>query len=374
MKIKAAVLRQCGLPLPYRDSKPLSIETVELDPPGSYEVLIEIKAAGLCHSDLVAIDGERAKPMPIVLGHEAVGVIAKCGEGVSRFEVGDVVVPSFVASCGKCRMCTTGRPSLCMPASEANAAGLLFGGHSRLHQNGERIFHHSGVAAFAEYAVVSEHSLVKIENDIQFKHAALFGCGVMTGVGAVLNTSPLKVGDSVAVIGLGGVGLSAVMAAKAGGASHILGIDINASKLESALEIGATAVFNAKDADIIKKVMSATNGGVDVAIEAAGVPGALELAFAITAVSGSTVAAGLPNPKREIKISHFTLVAQERKLLGSYMGSCVPSRDIPLFMNMFKSGKFAIDKLASNTVKLDELNEAFDMMVEGSMLRTVLVF
>ncbi|MDB3897284.1 zinc-binding dehydrogenase [Alphaproteobacteria bacterium] len=373
MKIKAAILRQCGLPLPYRDSKPLSIETVDLDPPGPYEVLVEIKAAGLCHSDLVAIDGERAKPMPIVLGHEAVGIIAKCGPGVNRFAVGDVVVPAFVASCGKCEMCVTGRPALCLPASKANAEGVLLGGHTRVSQNGQRIFHHSGVAAFAEFAVISEHSLVKIEHDIPFEHAALFGCGVMTGVGAVLNTSPLKVDDTVAVVGLGGVGLSAVMAAHAGGAARVIGIDVNPSKLESALKFGATEVFDASDDDVVAKVKQATGGGVDIAVEAAGVPQALELAFAVTAIGGSTVAAGLPNPKREISLSHFTLVAHERKLLGSYMGSCIPSRDIPRFINMCTHGKLAIDKLASNTVCLEELNEAFDLMVEGSMLRNVLV-
>lgn len=373
MKIKAAILRKCGLPLPYRDSKPLSIETVELDPPGPYEVLLEIKAAGLCHSDLVAIDGERPKPMPIVLGHEAVGIVAKCGAGVNRFAVGDVVVPAFVASCGKCEMCVVGRPALCLPASKANAEGVLLGGHTRIHQSGQRIFHHSGVAAFAEFAVISEHSLVKIEQDIPFEHAALFGCGVMTGVGAVLNTSKLKVNDTVAIIGLGGVGLSALMAARAGGASRVIGIDINPSKLASALEFGATEVFNAGDKDVVAKVKQATQGGVDIALEAAGVPQALELAFSITAAGGNTVAAGLPNPKREINISHFTLVAHERKLLGSYMGSCIPSRDIPRFIGMCTNGKLAIDQLASNTICLDELNEAFDIMIEGSMLRTVLV-
>ena len=195
MKIKAAVLRESGLPKPYRNSRPLKIETIDLDKPEKGEVLIEIKAAGLCHSDLVAIDGERPKPMPIVLGHEAVGTVAECGPGVTAFEVGDTVVPSFVASCGHCEMCRAGRPALCQPASLANAAGTLIGGHCRLHQDGQSIFHHSGVSAFAEFAVLSEYSLVKISDDIPAKHAALFGCGVMTGVGAILNTSDIKVGD-----------------------------------------------------------------------------------------------------------------------------------------------------------------------------------
>jgi len=372
MKIRAAVLRECGLPQPYRDSKPLSIETLDLDPPEAHEVLIQVKAAGLCHSDLVAIDGERPKPMPMVLGHEAVGIICECGNGVDGFEVGDVVVPAFVATCGKCKMCATGRPGLCLPASKANAEGYLLGGYTRLHKDGVPIFHHSGVAAFSEYAVVSEYSLVKIKTKIPLKQAALFGCGVMTGVGSVLNSSPLQVGDTVAVIGLGGVGLSALMAASAGGASQIIGIDVNPKKLQMAKEFGATDVFNANDPQVVEKVKIVSDGGVGIAIEAAGVPSALELAFAVTEVGGSTVAAGLPNPKREFKVSHFTLVAHERQLIGSYMGSCIPSRDIPRFINMCENGSLAVDKLTSNSVALEELNEAFDLMVEGSMIRSVL--
>ena len=373
MKIKAAVLRESGPPKPYRNSRLLKIETIDLDKPEKGEVLIEIKAAGLCHSDLVAIDGERPKPMPIVLGHEAVGTVAECGPGVTAFEVGDTVVPSFVASCGHCEMCRAGRPALCQPASLANAAGTLIGGHCRLHQDGQSIFHHSGVSAFAEFAVLSEYSLVKISDDIPAKHAALFGCGVMTGVGAILNTSDIKVGDIVAVIGLGGVGLSAVMAAAAAGASRIIGLDINQSKLKMAKKFGATEVFDASLSDVVSKVKHATQGGVHIAVESAGVPKALELAFEITRVGGNTIAAGLPNPERTIEISHFILGAHERKLQGSYMGSCIPSRDIPRFLEMYKRGKLAVDNLASETIQLEDLNEAFDRMSEGSTLRSVSV-
>ncbi|NQZ72878.1 MAG: alcohol dehydrogenase catalytic domain-containing protein [Dinoroseobacter sp.] len=373
MKIKAAILRQAGLPAPYRDSKPLSIETVDLDPPGAQEVLIQIKAAGLCHSDLVAIDGERPKPMPIVLGHETMGVVAEVGPGVTAFEVGDHVIPSFVASCGKCNMCRTGRPSLCEPASVANAQGTLMGGHIRLHQNGQKIFHHSGVAAFAEYAVMSECSLIKIDPSIPAQHAALLGCAVMTGAGAVTNTADISVGDTVAVIGAGGVGLSAIMAAAAAGASKVIAIDLSDAKLDTARKFGATHGFLASDPDIESDLKSLTDGGVHIAIESAGAPKALELAFGLTRVGGKTIAAGLPNPSRQISISHFILGAQERCLKGSYMGSCIPARDIPKFLTMYQQGSLPIDRLAGDELSLHELNEAFDMMMQGNTLRSVLV-
>lgn len=373
MKMKAAVLREAGLPIPYRDSRPLKIETVELDPPQAQEVLIQIKAAGLCHSDLVAIDGERPKPMPIVLGHETMGIVAEVGPGVTDFEVGDHVIPSFVASCGKCAMCRTGRPSLCEPASAANASGTLMGGHIRLHQNGQRIFHHSGVAAFAEFAVMSVHSLVKIDPNIPATHAALLGCAVMTGAGAITNTSEIKIGDTVAVVGAGGVGLSAIMAATAAGSTNVIAIDLSDEKLDVARKFGATHGFNATDPEAVAKIKKLTDGGVHIAVESAGAPKALELAFDVTRVGGKTVAAGLPNPNREIKISHFVLGAQERSLKGSYMGSCIPSRDIPRFLSMYQSGAMPIDRLAGDQIGLEDLNEAFDSMAEGALLRSIMV-
>ena len=373
MKIKAAVLYQSGLKPPYRDSKPLSIETVDLDPPEREEVLIKIDAAGLCHSDLAAIDGERAKPMPIVLGHETVGVVVEVGPGVTNVSAGDYVVPSFVGSCGKCEMCRIARPSLCAVASVANAKGTLMSGGRRLHKDGIRFFHHSGVSAFAEYAVVSEHAVVKVADDIPAKHAALCGCAVMTGAGAVMNTSGIETGQSLAVIGAGGVGLSAVMAAVAAGACQVIAIDLNEEKLKAATEFGADCVFNAKDPDVIEKVKAATGGGVHIAVESAGVPQALELAFNITRIGGKTIAAGLPNPERMVSISHFVLGAHERTLKGSYMGSCIPSRDIPRLLGMHRQGKLAIDKLAGKTIGFEDLNEAFDLMRQGEGLRCVLI-
>ncbi|MBT6545973.1 MAG: alcohol dehydrogenase catalytic domain-containing protein, partial [Rhodobacteraceae bacterium] len=217
MKIKAAVLRESGRSRPYCDSKPLQIEEVDLDPPNRGEVLVQIKAVGLCHSDLVAITGERGKPMPIVIGHEAAGIVVELGGGVTGFELGDHVVPTYVASCGHCEMCAVGRPALCEPATVTNANAVLRDGTTRLHKDGERIHHHSGVAGFAEYAVLPKDALIKIDKSIPFEHAALFGCGVVTGVGSLLNTAGVKPGEHVAVVGLGGVGLSALLAAVAAG-------------------------------------------------------------------------------------------------------------------------------------------------------------
>ena len=373
MKMRAAVLRKIGMDQPYAESRPLKIEEVDLDSPGPNEVLIQIKAAGLCHSDLVAIDGERAKPVPIVLGHEAAGIVVELGSGVDAVAVGDHVVPSYVASCGRCDMCREGRPALCIPATKANAEGTLIGGSKRLHKNGEMLFHHSGVAAFAEYAVVSQNAVIKIDKSIPFDHAALFGCAVATGVGSVINTANIKPGDSVAVVGLGGVGLSALLAAGMAGAGRIIAVDVNDDKLQLARQLGAHLSFNATSASCIEDLRSATGVGVHIAIETAGAAKALDLAFKITRRGGSTVAAGMPGPDASITLPHLCLANEERTIKGSYMGSCVPSRDIPRYIDLFRNGKLPIDRLTSHKIGFEELNEAFDRMVEGSAVRQILV-
>jgi len=373
MKIKAAVLRDSGKPQPYANSRPLSIEEIELDPPGRGEVLIQIKAAGLCHSDLVAINGERAKPTPMVIGHEAAGVVAEVGTDVSGFEVGDHVVPSYVSSCGRCEMCREGRPALCLPASKANMAGTMIDGTTRLHKDGTRIFHHSGVAAFAEFAVISQNALVKIDASVPFEQAALFGCAVVTGVGSVVNTANVRPGQSIVIVGLGGVGLSAMLAAIASGAGRVIAVDINDDKLLLARQLGAHHAFNAKAGNCVESIRAVTDGGAHIAIETAGAPMALDMAYKVTCRGGTTVAAGMPGPEASITLSHLSLVGEERTLKGSYMGSCVPSRDIPRYLGMFQDGKLPIDRLTSHQIELDELNEAFDRLVEGSVVRQVLV-
>ena len=373
MKMKAAILRTTSAQRLFSVSKPLSIEEVELDPPKRGEVLIKVKAVGLCHSDLVAITGERAKPMPIVIGHEAAGIVEEIGQDVQRFAVGDHVVPSYVASCGCCEMCSVGRPALCEPATIANANAVLKDGTTRLRQGSTRIHHHSGVAGFAEYSVIPEEALVKIDKSVPFEHAALFGCGVVTGVGSVINTAQAKPGQFIAVVGLGGVGLSAVLAALAIGSGKVLALDLSEEKLAFARELGVHHALNAGDADVQAQIAALTGGGVHIAIETAGSNRALQMAYDITRRGGTTVTAGMPGPEAEITLSHLKIAAEERSIKGSYMGSCVAKRDIPRYLNMFQNGSLPVDKLMSRLIGFDDLNAAMDRLADAKTVREVLI-
>jgi|TARA_A200000159_G_scaffold48316_1_gene44639 alcohol dehydrogenase len=373
MKMKAAILRTTSAQRPFSVSKPLSIEEVELDPPKRGEVLIKVKAVGLCHSDLVAITGERAKPMPIVIGHEAAGIVEEIGQDVQGFAVGDHVVPSYVASCGRCEMCSVGRPALCEPATIANANAVLKDGTTRLRQGSTRIHHHSGVAGFAEYSVIPEEALVKIDKSVPFEHAALFGCGVVTGVGSVINTAQAKPGQFIAVVGLGGVGLSAVLAALAIGSGKVLALDLSEEKLAFARELGVHHALNAGDADVQAQIAALTGGGVHIAIETAGSNRALQMAYDITRRGGTTVTAGMPGPEAEITLSHLKIAAEERSIKGSYMGSCVAKRDIPRYLNMFQNGSLPVDKLMSRLIGFDDLNAAMDRLADAKTVREVLI-
>jgi len=373
MKMKAAILRTTSAQRPFSVSKPLSIEEVELDPPKRGEVLIKVKAVGLCHSDLVAITGERAKPMPIVIGHEAAGIVEEIGQDVQGFAVGDHVVPSYVASCGRCEMCSVGRPALCEPATIANANAVLKDGTTRLRQGSTRIHHHSGVAGFAEYSVIPEEALVKIDKSVPFEHAALFGCGVVTGVGSVINTAQAKPGQLIAVVGLGGVGLSAVLAALAIGSGKVLALDLSEEKLAFARELGVHHALNAGDADVQAQIAALTGGGVHIAIETAGSNRALQMAYDITRRGGTTVTAGMPGPEAEITLSHLKIAAEERSIKGSYMGSCVAKRDIPRYLNMFQNGSLPVDKLMSRLIGFDDLNAAMDRLADAKTVREVLI-
>ena len=373
MKMKAAILRTTSAQRPFSVSKPLSIEEVELDPPKRGEVLIKVKAVGLCHSDLVAITGERAKPMPIVIGHEAAGIVEEIGQDVQGFAVGDHVVPSYVASCGRCEMCSVGRPALCEPATIANANAVLKDGTTRLRQGSTRIHHHSGVAGFAEYSVIPEEALVKIDKSVPFEHAALFGCGVVTGVGSVINTAQAKPGQFIAVVGLGGVGLSAVLAALSIGSGKVLALDLSEEKLAFARELGVHHALNAGDADVQAQIAALTGGGVHIAIETAGSNRALQMAYDITRRGGTTVTAGMPGPEAEITLSHLKIAAEERSIKGSYMGSCVAKRDIPRYLNMFQNGSLPVDKLMSRLIGFDDLNAAMDRLADAKTVREVLI-
>ena len=374
MKIRAAVLSQMGTPPPYAKTRPLSIEELDLAPPGHGEVLVKIAAAGLCHSDLSVINGDRPRPLPMVLGHEAAGIVEELGEGVTDLVRGDHVILVFVPSCGHCPPCSEGRPALCEPGFAANSAGTLLGGARRLSRNGTPINHLLGCAAFAEYATVSRRSLVKIDKALPLPEAALFGCAVMTGVGAVVNTAQIRAGASTAVIGLGGVGLASVLGAKAAGARHIVAVDLSDDKLALAKSLGATHTFNAGAPDCVEKVREATAGGVEFAFELAGSARAFESAYKMTRRGGTTVTAGLPPPTATMPLSPLNMVAEERTLKGSYIGTCVPSRDIPRYVDLYRQGKLAVDRLLTGTLNLDEINEGFDLLHEGKAVRQVILF
>jgi alcohol dehydrogenase len=374
MKIKAAVLNEMGVEAPYAKSKPLAIEELELDDPSHGEVLVKIAAAGLCHSDLSVIDGNRPRPTPMALGHEAAGVVEKLGPGVDDLKLGDHVVMVFVPSCGHCLPCAEGRPALCEPGAAANGAGTLLSGQRRLHRNGTDVHHHLGVSAFAEYATVSRRSLVKIEKGLPLDEAALFGCAVLTGVGAVINTAKVSAGASVAVIGLGGVGLSCLLGTVAVGAGRIVAVDLSDDKLGLARQLGATDIFNPGNAGAVDEIRSATGGGVEFAFEMAGSVRAMELAYKITRRGGTTVTAGLPPPDHTFALPQVNLVAEERTIKGSYIGTCVPSRDLPRYIELYRRGKLPVDRLMSGRLKLEEINLGFDRLHEGKAVRQVVAF
>jgi alcohol dehydrogenase len=373
MKIKAAVIRQMGLAQPYANSKPMSIEEVELDKPGQREVLVQIKAASLCHSDLSTVNGDRPRQMPMVLGHEASGVVQEVGGGIGDLKVGDHVALVFAPSCGQCLACLEGHPGRCEPGQQANGAGKLLNGGMRLNQKGKPVYHHVGVSAFAEYCVVNRGSLVRIDSALPFDEAALFGCAVLTGVGAVFNTAQVFPGAKVAVLGLGGVGLNSLLGAIVAGAQQIVALDLHDDKLELARKLGATDTVNARDPDAIQKVKDLTGGGVHFALEMAGSVQAMELAYRITRRGGTTVSAGLPHPDHRWPLQHVNMVAEERTIKGSYVGSCVPTRDIPRYIDLYRRGMLPVNKLMSDHIKLEDINTGFDRLASGHTVRQIIM-
>ncbi len=372
MKVKAAILEEIGRPGPYAETRPLTIEEIDLEGPREGEVLIKVEAAGLCHSDLSVINGDRPRQVPMVLGHESAGVIQEVGPGVTRYAPGDHVITVFVPSCGHCAPCSAGRPALCEPEAASNGAGEMIGGGTRLSRNGQTVYHMTGVGCFAEYVTVSQNSLVKVAKDVPLDIAAVMGCAVLTGAGAVFNTGDVTPGCTTAVVGRGGVGLSAVMAAHAAGAEKIVAVDILPDKLKLAKELGATHVINSKDPGALEELRDITGGGVDAALDFTGNVHALGFAYQATKRGGATVTAGLPNPAAKLEISAVTLTAEERVLKGSYLGSGIPSRDIPRFLALFAQGRMPVDRLMTHKIALDDINEGFDRLHSGEAIRQVI--
>jgi Zn-dependent alcohol dehydrogenase len=338
---------------------------------------VRVRAAGLCHSDLSVIDGSRPRVMPMVLGHEAAGEVVELGPETGGFAAGDQVVFSFVPACGHCASCASGRAALCEPGAAANLAGTLLGGGRRWHdQAGEPLHHHLGVSAFAELTVVSARSAVRVDRDLPSEVAALFGCAVTTGVGAIVNTAGVRAGESVAIVGLGGVGLAALLGALTAGAHPVIAIDTLPAKLDRARELGATHTVLAGETDAVAVVRELTGGGVRYAIETAGHEGALALAYAVTARGGTTVTVGLPGPRAMFAVPAVGLVAEERTVKGSYLGSAVPSRDVPRYVALHRAGRLPVERLLSHRLRLDErqLAAAFDRLASGEALRQVVLF
>jgi alcohol dehydrogenase len=368
MRVRAAVLRKMELPAPYADSRPLSVEEVDLDPPGTGEVLVRNVAAGLCHSDLSVVDGARPRPLPMVLGHEAAGVVEEVGDGVDLFAPGDHVVYSYVPMCGQCVPCQSGRVVLCEQGFAANAAGSLLGDVRRLSADGAPVNHHLGVSGFADRSVVSSASLVNIDREVPLERAALFGCALSTGVGAVINTARVRPGESAAVFGLGGVGLSAVMGAVLAGAYPVVAVDRVPAKLDLAERMGATHRVVAGD-DTVSEVRDLTTGGVDWAVECVGSAAVLGQAYAAARRGGTAVSVGLPHPTEQLQVPAVTLVAEEKRIIGSYMGSAVPRRDIPRMIALYRAGRLPVDLLDSGTLALDEINTGLDRLASGDAVR-----
>lgn len=375
MKTPAAVLYESGKPHPYADSQPLLVEEVELEGPGPGEVLVEIGAAGLCHSDLSVIDGSRPRPLPMVLGHEASGTVLEVGSGVADLAPGTHVVFSFVPICGRCAPCAVGRAALCERGAQANGRGTLLSGARRF-SNGHRqaLQHHLGVSAFSRYTVAARESLIPIAAEVPLEKAALFGCAVLTGVGAVVNTARVEPGARVAVFGLGGVGLNVILGARLAGALQIVAVDRLADKLEMARRLGATHTVDAAGGRAEDEVRAVTDGGADYVFEAVGHAGVLAQAYAATRRGGTTVTIGLPHPEQRVSLQALSLVAEERTLRGSYMGSAIPQRDVPRFLDLYRAGQLPVDQLVSGVVELKAVNAAFDALHEGKVVRQLVRF
>ena len=313
--------------------------------------------------------GQRPRPVPMALGHEAAGVVVEVGAGVDDVGVGDHVVLVFVPSCGECAYCTSDRPALCAAGGAANGRGELLRGGRRLRGPGGEVNHHLGVSAFAEHVVVDRSSAVVIDDDVPFDVAAVLGCAMLTGFGAVHHTARVRPGETVTVIGLGGVGQAAVLGAVSAGASVVLAIDPVSHKRELALELGATHTCAPEDA---LALLGRLGGGTRWVFEAVGAAAVIELAFALTARGGTTVTIGLPPPDATLTLPALAFVSEAKTLTGSYMGSAVPQRDIPSMVELWRAGRLPVEKLISDVLPLARINEAFEALADAQTVRQLI--
>jgi NDMA-dependent alcohol dehydrogenase len=332
-------------------------------------------AAGICHSDLHVMTGHLAAQLPAILGHEGSGIVAGVGPGVTSLKPGDHVIPLWRLSCGVCEYCSDGRPALCAEGLQIRMTGRLLDGSTRFKLDGKEIKHFAGVSSFSEYSVIPEKAVLKIPQDFPLDKAALLGCGVITGVGAVFNAARVKPGSSVAVIGTGGVGINVIQGAAMAGAEKIIAVDLLPNKLEFARKFGATHAINARETNPVEAIRALTGGrGVDYAFEVIGLPATIRQAYDSLKKRGLAVVVGVTPMTTEVSVPIMTLVFEERTLTGSVYGSSRPLIDIPMLMNLYKAGKLKLDELLTRRYPFSQINEAYEALERGEGLRSVVIF
>jgi S-(hydroxymethyl)glutathione dehydrogenase / alcohol dehydrogenase len=367
MKARAAVLHGVG--------EKLDVREVEVDEPKTGEVLVHMAAGGVCHSDLHVMTGHLMASLPAVLGHEGAGVIAAVGPGVTVVKPGDHVLPLWRLSCGDCEYCANGRPALCAAGMQIRMTGRLADGTSRFSLDGREVKHFAGVSTFAEYSVIPERAVLKIPADIPLDRAALLGCGVITGVGAVINCARVKPGSSVAVFGAGGVGLNVVQGAALAGASTIIAVDLLDNKLALARQFGATQTVLASRGAPAEQVRALTGGrGVDYAFEVVGLPTTVRQAYDSLAKRGMAVVVGVSPTTAEVPVPLLSMVFEERVLTGSMYGSAVPRIDIPKLIELYRGGRLRLDELLTRTYPIEQINVAYEALERGEVARSVVTF
>ncbi|WP_413699493.1 S-(hydroxymethyl)glutathione dehydrogenase/class III alcohol dehydrogenase [Psychromonas sp. KJ10-10] len=358
-------------------NQPLSVEEVDVMLPRKGEVLVRIVASGVCHTDAFTLSGEDPEGVfPAILGHEGGGIVEQIGEGVTSVSVGDHVIPLYTAECGKCKFCTSGKTNLCSAVRETQGKGLMPDGTTRFYKDGQPIYHYMGCSTFSEFTVLPEISLAKVSKEAPLEEVCLLGCGVTTGMGAVLNTAKVEAGDNVAIFGLGGIGLSAIIGAKMAGANRIIGVDINESKFELAKKLGATDCINPKDYDkpIQEVIVDMTDGGVEYSFECIGNVDVMRSALECCHKGwGESVVIGVAGAGQEISTRPFQLVTG-RVWRGSAFGGVKGRSELPEIVERYMAGEFALNDFITHTMGLEKINEAFDLMHEGKSIRSVIHF
>jgi S-(hydroxymethyl)glutathione dehydrogenase/alcohol dehydrogenase len=350
--------------------EPLVIEELELDPPKAGEISVRMAASGVCHSDLHVVQNVHPTLLPVVLGHEGAAVVEEVGPGVTNVRPGDHVMLTWLPYCGRCRHCVRGTPNRCENVAWYDAT--LEDGTTRFHRDGRRI-HHYNTSSFAERSVVPAQTAIPVDPSLPLVELALMGCAVMTGVGAALNTARIRPGQTAAVVGCGGVGLNVVQGCRIAGASRIVAVDVVPEKLELARELGATDTVDAGEGDAAEAVRDLTGGGVDFAFEAIGRPQTIELALSLTGRGGEAILVGMAPPDARIPLDALTLTLEERSVRGCWYGSCVPLRDFPVLVDLYRRGELRLDPMITRC-RLEDVNEAFARMERGETARSVIVY